>query len=279
MKIALGTAQFGLDYGITNAGGQVSLDVVGDLLSMSAAEGINVLDTAIAYGESEKVLGKFDLFKFDVVSKVPSLKGEKRTISELARESLESLGIEKLYGFLMHDENDVHNEHLDSLHELKQQGITDKVGASFYTPEKAILAIETGMMDLIQIPANQLDSRFEEAGVYQVAQQYGVEVHVRSIFLQGLLAVGDSQRPERFKNHADLVRFDDCAKGVGLSPLELALDYVSKKTSVDRGVIGCTSCGQLEQIIAAYRQAEKLATDSLPLLASDDDILLNPSRW
>lgn len=280
MKIALGTAQFGLDYGITNAGGQVAFDVVGDLLSMSAAEGIHILDTAIAYGESEKVLGKFDLSKFDVVSKVPSLKkGGTRTMSELAHESLENLGIEKLYGLLMHDENDVNHEHLDSLHELKQQGITDKIGASFYSPEKAILAIETGMMDLIQIPANQLDSRFEDAGVYQIAQRHGVEVHVRSIFLQGLLAVDDSLRPERFKNHPDLVRFDDCAIEVGLSPLELALDYVSKKPCVGLGVIGCTSCSQLEQIISAYRQTEKLVTDSLPLLASDDDVLLNPSRW
>lgn len=279
MKIALGTAQFGLDYGITNAEGQVSLDVVGDLLSMSAAEGIHVLDTAIAYGESEKVLGNFDLSTFDVVSKVPSLKGEKRTITELALESLERLSIERLYGFLMHDENDVHHEHLNSLHDLKQQGIICKAGASFYTPEKAILAIETGMIDLIQIPANQLDFRFEEAGVYQIAKRYGVEVHVRSIFLQGLLAVDESQRPERFKNHVDLVRFDDSAKGLGLSPIELALDYVSKKASVEQGVIGCTSCAQLEQIITAYRKIEKLSTDSLPLLASGDDILLNPSRW
>lgn len=279
MKIALGTAQFGLDYGITNARGQVSPDVVGELLSMSAAEGVRVLDTAIVYGESEKVLGQFDLSEFDVISKIPSLKHVKQTLTELCQESLETLNIDILYGLLMHDENDVCNEHLASIHDLKKQGLVGKVGASFYTPEKAIIAIETGMLDLIQIPANQLDSRFEQAGVYHIAQRYDVEVHVRSIFIQGLLAVDAPERPERFKEHSDLLRFDNRAKELGLSPLELALEYVSKKSYVAKGVIGCTSCVQLEQIISAYRRAERLGTDSRSLLASNDDILLNPSRW
>lgn len=279
MKIALGTAQFGLDYGITNTCGQVSLDVVADILAMSAENGIRVLDTAIAYGESENVLGQFDLSNFDVISKIPSLQQVERPLADLTQESLERLGIDKLYGLLMHDENDAHHEHFASLHELKKQGVVGKVGASFYTPEKARVAIESGMMDLIQIPANQLDSRFEQAGVYRAAQQYGVEVHVRSVFLQGLLAVDSSERPERFKNHPDLLRFDDRSKELGLSPIELALDYVSRNPDIAQGVIGCTSCAQLEQIVSAYHRTEKSSTGSLSLLTSDDDILLNPSKW
>ncbi|ROV58148.1 aldo/keto reductase [Vibrio ponticus] len=279
MKIALGTAQFGLDYGVTNKQGQVSLEEIERILAMSASNGIRILDSAIAYGESEKVLGQFDLSSFEVISKIPSIAQTSISMEELVEGSLERLKIERLYGLLMHDENDAEIKQFEILHELKNQGLVRKVGASFYSPEKAVIAIETGMVDLIQIPANQLDSRFEQAGVYTLADEYGVEVHVRSIFLQGLLAVENADRPQRFQHHPDLINFDKCALSLGVSPFELALMYLHNNKSVDYGVLGCVNVKQFEEILRTYNALTVAVERDVPQLSSSDDILLNPSKW
>ncbi|WP_406732446.1 aldo/keto reductase [Vibrio scophthalmi] len=282
MKIALGTAQFGLDYGVTNSSGQVSIDTVGSILAMAEANGVSVLDTAIAYGNSEETLGHFELSNFKVISKIPSMTKVKASIEQLVCESLARLNIPRLYGLMLHDESDaVLNEdtYLAELQKIKEIGLVEKVGVSFYSPQKALECIQTGLVDIIQIPASQLDCRFEDAGVYSLADKFGVEVHVRSIFLQGLLALKDAQRPTRFQGHSDLIRFDDYANSIGLSPFELALMYLHDNKSVDYGVLGCTNIAQFAEMLEAYTTLKTLTDNENPQLSSTDDILLNPSKW
>lgn len=282
MKIALGTAQFGLDYGVTNSSGKVSIDTVGSILAMAEANGVSVLDTAIAYGNSEETLGHFELSNFKVVSKIPSMTKVKASIEQQVCESLGRLNIPRLYGLMLHDESDaVANEGTDltELQKIKEMELVEKVGASFYSPQKALECIQTGLVDIIQIPASQLDSRFEDAGVYSLADKFGVEVHARSIFLQGLLAVKNDQRPTRFQGHSDLIRFDDHANAIGLSPFELALMYLHNNKSVDYGVLGCTNTVQFEEILEAYNALKTATAIECSELSSTDDILLNPSKW
>lgn len=282
MKLSLGTAQFGLDYGITNVSGQVSTDVVGEILDTAACNGIGMIDTAIAYGNSEQVLGQFDLSSFLVTSKIPSLQGTEHAIEQLTHESLERLGVDSLFGLMLHSEDDAlhgDGQYLSELQHLKQQGLVQKIGASFYSPEKALHVVGSGMVDLIQIPANQLDSRFERSGLYEVADNMGVEVHVRSLFLQGLLAVDRFQRPVRFQSHVDLLRYDEACQRADLSQLEFALMYLVHHRLIHYGVLGCTSPEQLKEIISAYLKVKQMSNLIYRDLFSDDEILLNPSKW
>ena len=282
MKLSLGTVQFGLDYGITNKNGAVAQNEVGKILELANQNGIRKLDTAIAYGASESVLGKFDLSDFDVITKIPPMHSSSEEIDSLVISSLERLNINKLYGIMLHNEDDVFinsSEHLTSLSALKNQNVVEKVGASFYSPEKAIAAIESGVMDIIQIPANVLDNRFESLGVYEAALQNNVEIHVRSLFLQGLLAVNAFGRPEKFKLHSDLLKFDETCKKLGLTALETALMHLSRKEYISYGVVGCINQEQLKQITEAYRKVTLLGDIEIPNLSSLDDFLLNPSTW
>jgi aryl-alcohol dehydrogenase-like predicted oxidoreductase len=280
MKLALGTAQFGLDYGVTNNDGKVPLKIVGELLEFAKLNGIRVIDTAIAYGNSEQVLGNFDLSSFSVVSKIPDLSRANQSIESMVSGSLERLRIGSLYGLLFHSEDDVvHPAYVHQLKELKEGGVIQKVGASFYCPNKALEAINTEQVDIIQVPANQLDQRFEKAGVFQAAKEFGVEVHIRSLFLQGLLAVKNNRRPTKFKEHTDLLRYDVYSETHDLLPIALALEYLLSRTQVSFGVIGCANVRQLTEIINLYNELSVSERRQTFDLSSDDEHLLNPSTW
>lgn len=282
MKLSLGTAQFGLDYGITNRNGLVAKSEVGKILELAKQSGISILDTAIAYGCSEYVLGQFDLSEFDIITKIPPMQYSKINIDTLVDKSMCRLNISTFYGIMLHDENDVFtnsNVHLKSLINLKDNKIVKKIGASFYSAEKAMEAINTGLLDIIQIPANILDNRFESLGIFEAALQNNVEIHARSLFLQGLLAVDASSRPDKFKQHTDLLNFDSATKNLCLTTLETSLMYLSHKELISYGVVGCTNQKQLLEIIQSYSKVSELRDIKIPNLHSSDKSLLDPSKW
>ncbi|MBV7298620.1 aldo/keto reductase [Enterovibrio paralichthyis] len=282
MKLSLGTAQFGLDYGVTNTGGKVDIDLVGQILDLAKSSGITMIDTAIAYGDSEKVLGQFDLSDFSVTSKIPSLKGAEDVIEEMTHDSKERLNIDVLYGLMLHDEKDAihrNGQYLEELQAVKAQGLVQKVGASFYSTDIALDVVKSGLVDIIQVPANQLDCRFDESGLLAAAAENNVEVHVRSLLLQGLLAVDAAKRPAKFRHHSDLLKYDECCREMKLSPVEMALSYLVTQPNIHYGVIGCVHPEQLDEIITAYKKIENMGLHSNLTLSSHDDVLVNPSKW
>lgn len=282
-RLALGTAQFGLDYGVTNTGGQVTLAEVDKILAYAHTAGIDCLDTAIAYGNSEAVLGQFDLSGFKVVSKIPALEDDASAdIQALVEQSLQRLNTSKLYALLLHNEQDLIGADADVLFEqlvsLKKQGLVEKIGVSFYSPDIAKQLLQRYELDLIQVPGNQLDNRFAKAGVLSLAQTKQVEVHVRSLFLQGLLLAEAKKRPNHFATHADLLRFDNTAQALHLSKLELALSYLQQQPDIDKVVVGCLSLAQLSELVTCYRRVERLNIDQKDLSSSDNQ-LINPALW
>lgn len=284
MKISLGTVQFGLNYGVTNTGGQVALGEVEKILTYAQEVGVDCLDTAIAYGNSEEILGHFDLSSFQMISKIPELgnKALNTPISYLVEQSLKRLKMPKLYGLLLHAEHDLVGEHADfvfeQLTELKKQGLVDKIGVSFYSPVAAKQIICQYPLDLIQVPANQIDNRFAVSGVLALAHGKQIEVHARSLFLQGLLVTAAEKRPDIFLAHPDLLNFDKVAKENNLSQLELALSYFWQKPEINKAVIGCLSVEQLSEMLACYQRSENLNI-SIGDLSSKDEYLINPSLW
>src|SRR5205085_51237 len=164
MKLGLGTVQFGLDYGISNATGRPAEAEVQTILSGAAAAGVRILDTATAYGESEAVLGRLTRpdDEFRIVTKIPRVTSIE-AIADTFAQSLQRLQRSSVYGLLLHDADDLLSAHGDrvfaQLRKLQQEGRTQKIGVSTYTPEQVDSLLPRYEFDLIQVPLNLFDQR------------------------------------------------------------------------------------------------------------------------
>lgn len=282
MKLALGTVQFGLDYGVTNTSGKVSQEEVTRILNCALHNNINNLDTASVYGNSEQVLGSLASKAFNIISKVPSFKNLQCTIRESVMSTLDNVERNSLYGMMLHDENDIKDKsQYCELLDLKNEGLLKKVGCSFYTLEALEFALNKNInIDIIQIPASCLDQRFEMSGLLHRAKEKGIEIHCRSLFLQGLLLSNNEIPSSLTKFKTEINSFHQFADNNAIKALDLALLYLYQSDLLDFGVVGCQSEAQLKEIITSYKTIEKIRL-ALPLhqLSSSSEILLNPSLW
>ncbi|HEX3008108.1 MAG TPA: aldo/keto reductase, partial [Bacteroidales bacterium] len=205
--MALGTVQFGLDYGVKNSRGRVPENEVAEILEYALDHGIDTLDTASAYGESEMVLGHFlsTRNRFHVISKLPAI--PKKQIRIEVETSLERLGISSLYGYLLHNYKTWQdNPHImDELVSCREAGLIEKIGISLYHPNEATTLMEQGVaLDLVQVPYSLIDRRFEI--VFPQLAAYGTEIHVRSLFLQGILFMDPDSLHPRFDPIRESIR-------------------------------------------------------------------------
>ena len=285
-KLALGTVQFGLSYGIANQSGQVNLSEARNILEQAAKAQVDLLDTAIAYGDSEDVLGKIGVAEFKVVSKLPALPESCADIDlgvdEQVEGSLNRLGCSSLYGLLLHrSENLLGNSGktlIDSLNRLKSDGLVQKVGISIYDPSELDEVMHLMRIDLVQAPLNIIDRRLETSGWLSSLHREGVEVHTRSAFLQGLLVMPRNKIPAKFDVWATL--WDSWASELeekDLSAAAACLSYPLSLPEVDRVVVGVDSVDQLKALIAAS-QIQPPQHD-FSFMTSEDQMLINPSRW
>ena len=199
-KIALGTVQFGLDYGISNSTGKTSLEEARKILDTAFNHGIEILDTAQAYGISESVLGLCHANRFKIITKINPINCDKSSAEQLVQKSLQGLSLDKLYGMLFHSASSaLQNPRIvEELKELQEQGIIEKLGFSLYTPDELNELVKLyGRPDIIQIPYNILDKRFEDMA--QNLHKNGVEIHTRSTFLQGLFFKSTEELTEFFQ--------------------------------------------------------------------------------
>tara|TARA_Y100001001_G_scaffold4669_1_gene4871 strand:+ start:8862 stop:9722 length:861 start_codon:yes stop_codon:yes gene_type:complete len=284
MKIALGTVQFGLAYGVANKAGRVPQSSVANIINVARAAQIEVLDTAAAYGASEKVLGINGVEGFNVVSKLPprpeNIRDLKLWVVNSIERSLINLKCESLYGVLMHRPLDLLAHDGDriweALLERKKAGLVRKVGVSVYGPDD-LDRLKDFDFDMVQAPMNIIDRRIESSGWLERLNRKGVEVHVRSAFLQGLLLMPKNRRPEYFKSWSGLLsEYDAWIRGEGLSPLEACLGFLNGISGVDNVVVGVDSPGQLEEIVSASTGVEISVPASIQ---SNDPELINPSLW
>lgn len=284
VSIGLGTVQFGLPYGIANTTGQVSLAQVANILALAQRSNVQFLDTAYLYGEAEQVLGQFDLSGFRVVSKLPEL-----TSATHARDCLETslsrLKLSQLDSLLLHRPAQLFGDFGDALYqqllEFKAQGLVKRIGVSVYTPDELSQLLEQFALDLVQLPLNLFDQRFWQQGLLEMCQHRGIAVHLRSVFLQGLLLM--PTRPAwcaQFQPAFD--KLEHARSAVNLTPLETCLGIVHQLPAVESAIVGCTDATELEQILSAFATSAK-ATNALAInyqdLAQTDDNLISPMRW
>lgn len=285
-RIALGTAQFGLKYGIANKSGQISLDVAKKMLHLAERQNITTLDTAIAYGESEAYLGKIGIQNFKIVTKLPLLEdGEKlgnTWVRNKLNGSLNRLKAVQIYGLLLHDSKLLLEQNgvmlYEELQELKTRGLVKKIGISAYSPDEVTEITKHYEIDLVQIPFNLLDQRLLQSGCLNQLKTKGIEVHVRSTFLQGLLLMQKQDRPDKFSKWSSVWnQWHDWLDSNAVSALRACLSYPLAFPEIDRIVVGTDSVLQLQGIIDTSRDPIPLA--ELPNLACNDEALINPSRW
>lgn len=285
MKIVLGTVQFGLPYGIANQTGQVSRSEAKTMLQLAAASGIDMLDTAIAYGESETCLGESGGQSFNIVTKLPAIPGDCTGVEDWVRRqvdlSLRRLGVSRVYGMLLHRSADLLGEHgsalWNTLTELRATGKVEKIGVSVYAPAELDELIPLYKIDLVQAPFNLVDRRLSASGWLDRLKNEGVEVHTRSAFLQGLLLMPESAMPPKFLKWREIFsRWGQWLADSGTPALQAALAFPLAHPHVDRVVVGADSLQHLQQIIGFSRMNGTL---SLPDLASSDEMLINPARW
>lgn len=290
MKLALGTVQFGLPYGITNTAGQVTADEVTRILRRARELGLEVLDTAAAYGESERVLGRCgpDAHAFRIYTKTLPAGGAGmdadaiRRVVQGVRDSLCSLGVERLDGLLVHHAGDLLGAGGRDLHaallELKAEGVIERLGVSVYSVDEAREATKRYHVDAMQLPLNVLDQSFVSSGELARLKQAGVEIHTRSAFLQGVL-LAEQLPPFLHTLAPGFARFKAVCAQAGMSQLEGSLAFLRQQGVIDHVVVGVVDAEQLEQIATAWhRSAAHLAFDfaacnmeSLPAIT--------PSKW
>jgi aryl-alcohol dehydrogenase-like predicted oxidoreductase len=285
VRLALGTVQFGLNYGVANASGQVSFEEVVRILDRAAAAGIDTLDTAIGYGDSEERLGRAGVAAWKVVTKLPGLPESCASIddwvSSEAEGSLARLGVKQLYGVLLHRPADLLGPQGEKLYRalrrLIEEGRTRKVGISVYAPAELDQLLGRFEVGLVQAPYNVLDRRIEVSGWLDRLKAKGIEVHTRSTFLQGLLLQGPTARAEKFRRWDALWEaWDAWLAESGLTAPAAALGFVYRNPAVDRVLVGVDSERQLRDLL----QVVDRPVPELPqAIATQDENLINPSRW
>ncbi|MCX5679379.1 MAG: aldo/keto reductase [Candidatus Omnitrophica bacterium] len=288
-RLVLGTAQLGMSYGINNKAGKPDLNAARDIVRAALDNGITRFDTAQAYGESEGVLGKiFHEIKasdhIKVYSKLrPDLDlSDGKAVRASVDDSLRRLKINRLEGLLLHCEEGLKlwNDGLgDSLTELVVAKKVKSIGVSFYTPKKALEALDIYGIDLIQVPANILDRRFEDAGVFKKAGEFGKNVFVRSIFLQGLLLMPSNSVPAKMRNVLPyLERLEQMASDMKLSRQELVLGYAAGKWPDVFVLFGAESKQQVIDNAKVFA-AKKIPEIDEAVFGNVPENVLNPVLW
>ena len=296
MKLALGTVQFGLDYGVSNKQGQVSDQEIADILTLAAEHKIDTLDCASAYGNSEEKLGQtIQAKQFKLVTKIPSLTPTEQSILPYFKQSLTKLKRRQIDTLLLHDVSNLlaHPHAMLFINELKQLKATEQVkriGVSVYSPKQISDASKLMPLDVIQAPMNLLDQRLCLASTSDLFASATFKLHIRSAFLQGLILMEQDTWPTYFKPFYPLLRkINEASTYYGVSNLTLALAFLVQNslknneigTHIEKIVVGVCSAQQLTEIIVSYEQAKNMVweTNMWQAFASEELALIDPSKW
>lgn len=253
-KLTLGTAQFGLDYGINNFGGQPLRKKSLEMLNFAYEKGIRIFDTAYAYGEAEEILGEFSQGrnldgKIRVITKTKGEAGD--IIAANLKESLSRLKSNYVDGCLLHAPELIRDDKIvGALVGLKEQGLVKNIGVSVYEKAEAIYAAKLKEVDYIQVPYNIFNQRLDGVDFFQIAKKNGKTVFARSVFLQGLFLMPEEKIPPSLTSaKAHLKSLDKIINRYDLTRLQAALFFALSNNHINYVVFGVDNINQLAEII------------------------------
>jgi len=282
-RIVLGGAQLGLPYGILNGGETLSREAVARILDTAVSHGIDSIDTAIAYGQSETVIGETAQNRFKIISKLPPIPSDIANVSQWVRTqidaSLSRLNCSSLEALLLHHPQDLIGPHGSELYaaisSLLSEKIIERFGVSIYAPNELDGIIGKFNIDVVQAPLNVFDRRI--VGLTDQLAALNIEVHVRSVFLQGVLIANPKDRPQRFQPWSEhFARFDEWVHSTGMSAMACCLGFALQQPGVTKLVIGTTSKESLTEIMTSIPNIHlEVPAD----LQSSIEQLIDPRVW
>lgn len=281
MKIALGSVQWGTKYGISNLNGMPSDSELKDILDLAKKNNIRLYDTASQYGSAEERLGEHLDSDCEVITKLNKI-SPNTSIEQELNCSLQKLQKKKIYGYLFHNSKILSDSgHLWSkMNKLKEKELVKKIGYSIYYPEELLNLLERKFIpDIIQLPYSILDRKFEP--YFDYLKSLGIEIHVRSVFLQGLYFLDPKKLPAKLNELYDVLSYlQKLSKSSGISISRMCLDFVKQNTKVDFAIIGVEKVSQLIELIR--QEKYNLEWGKINKIIENIEInnkLLDPTKW
>jgi aryl-alcohol dehydrogenase-like predicted oxidoreductase len=291
-RLVLGTAQLGMTYGIANRTGQPDREAAHEIVKTAWENGVCEFDTAQAYGQSEQILGQI-IKDHGIANQAkittkphPNLNHlDQGDMMQAIEQSLDRLHVNKLHCLMLHREEmlNLWQEGLSEiLGSIIQQGIAEYIGVSVYSPRKALQAIRTEGIKIVQLPTNILDRRFVRAGVFEAAATADKRIYIRSVFLQGLLLMEPDMLPPHMmaaKPILDELHAISLEKKVHIRQISLAF---IKATQPDaKLIIGSETATQLKEVIndAEVELSKEIIKMVCDKFDSVNENIINPTLW
>ena len=287
-KLTIGTAQFGQAYGFHSSSTNVNNEQAQKIINYCYFNGIRSIDTAHGYGASENILGQIGVKKFSVNSKfcIQDLGSKKHTekgILSIVQDSLRRLNIHKLDSLLLHRSEDLlgpsQNLIISAINTLKEKNLISKFGISVYAPEEIFQCLEVCDLDVIQAPVNFFDRRFLDSKIIEKCKNHNIELHARSIFLQGLLLLEQAKIPKKFLNFSDeLELWHKFLIENNLTPLQACLAFVLTQQDLSKIIFGIDSLEQLIEITSATSEFTDMKIKFSQNIILNNN-LIDPRSW
>lgn len=285
-KFILGTAQLGDKYGINNPNASKSKKNSLKILKFAKNFGINAIDLADKYKSYQSIFKIFKLKEWKVSMKISSniinKSYSKNKFENIFFKTLSHLGKKKIEYFFFHNSSDLNSKNgkkvFSYLIDLKKKGLIKKIGISIYAPNELYNLLKNFRFDVIQLPLNIFDRRFCQDKIVKKLQRNKIEVHVRSIFLQGLLLSNKKiLKKKYFRNNYSLDAWFNYVKENKKNAVAECLNFVLKKKFVNKIVIGVNKLEHLKLIIKKINS--KINIEDLDKFQNHDINLIDPRRW
>jgi aryl-alcohol dehydrogenase-like predicted oxidoreductase len=285
MRIALGTANFGQKYGLSGKTIKSKKNVK-KIMQFANNSKIKLIDTSNNYGSSESLLGNNNLKNFKIMTKLKFSNNEKKNnnleniVFKKVEESLFKLNIKKLYAILLHESNDLKgnkkHELIKAMKKLKKKNLVSKIGVSIYNPRELDFIWPFWKPDIVQCPFNILDRRIYKSGWLDRLKRNKTEVHVRSIFLQGLLLKDEKLIPRRFKKWKNIFKkWNDYCKNENISKIQGCINFIKSFKKISLVIIGFEDIKQVKTIIRSFKVDKK----TYPSINCNEVKLIDPRLW
>jgi aryl-alcohol dehydrogenase-like predicted oxidoreductase len=283
MKLVIGSAQLGMNYGLFNKK-KISIKEFKKIEKLVLNSNINFIDTATSYGDSESIIGNSDLKNLNIITKTKLPKNKnidiKNWLSNEIIRSLKRLKVKKIYGVLIHDYKDILGKrgkvYLLSLQELKKKNFIDKIGISIYDPKELKKIWKFWKPDLVQAPLNPIDNRILNSNWLNVLKKNRIKIYARSIFLQGILINDYSSLEINKKYKLILDKLKNWCYKNNISMLRACIDFVRQFKEIDYLVVGFNNYNQLKEIISVFK---KKKINVPKIFSSNKKKLIDPREW
>ena len=281
--LVIGTAQFGLDYGINNINGKITTVEIDKIINFCSLNNLTYFDTAQDYGNAEDILSKYD--NLNIITKA---KFNGKNTHETINNSLSKF--KNIYCFLLHSFADYKDDIINTLNEYKMKGCIDNIGISIYNVDEAIIILDDIRINVIQLPINLLDNQWNNPifleKLYKRQRDNTIEIHARSIFLQGILLTIPSKLPINIdkKQFIDIDNYmQKLCIDFNISRNNLAFTYINSVKWIDKVIIGIDNVEHLINNYNIYNKQETFTEKELHIITeyqkTVNPLIINPSKW